>query len=264
LRAAALFIAASLLSAEASAQGARPGDPPPAGWALSLGWGAGWHSNPLELTTRAKGDVFTASEIGLGYRLPLWQGAALNLNVSSSHEHYAREESVGFVRGIVTASLAQSWQGFTLSATAGHRKTMGHDLSRHDGASSEIGLNLARPLNIAEGWTLLLFGRMARRFVNDGTEDQFRANANATLIYRTGAWSFRAGGGFGYVLEDKTPLLPRINDRSINLRAGVGYEWAKDREITLGAGYTRTYSSYAYNRTRIFTLQPRVSATIRF
>lgn len=242
----------------------RPGEPPPPGWALSLGFGAGWHSNPLELTTRTKGDGFVSSELGLAYRLPLWQGGALNLSAIGSSEHYGREETAGFGRAIVTANLSQNWQGFTLALTAGHRKTLDHKLLGHESASSELGLNLARVLPIAEGWSLLLFGRLARRFVNDGTEDQFRAGANATLIYRTGAWSFRTGAGFGYVLEDKTPILPRINDRSLSLRAGLGYEWAKDREVTLGASYTRTFSSYSPNRTRIFTLQPRVAATIRF
>jgi hypothetical protein len=263
LRVAILFLAATALSAPVFAQ-TRPGEPPPAGWALSLGFGAGWHSNPLEVTTRAKGDGFAGSEIGLAYRLPVWSGGALTLSTIGTSEHYGREETAGFGRVIVSASLSQTWQGFTLSATAGHRKTTDHDLMGHDSASSELGLNLTRMVPISEGWSVVLFGRLARRFVNDGTEDQFRAGANATLIYRMGAWSFRAGTGFGYVLEDKTPILPRINDRSLNLRAGISYEWAKDREVTLGAGYTRTYSSYSPNRTKIFTFQPRVSATIRF
>jgi hypothetical protein len=262
LRVAILFLAATFC-ASAAAQ-TRPGEPPPAGWALSLGFGSGWHSNPLELTTRARGDGFLASEIGLAYRFPLWEGGALTLSATGSSEHYGREETAGYVRGIGSVNLSQSWQGFTLSATAGHRKTMDHDLAGHESASSELGLNLIRPVAIAEGWTLLLFGRLARRFVNDGTENQFRAGANATLVYRVGAWSFRAGTGFGYVLEDKTPILPRINDRSLSLRAGIGYEWAKDRDVTLGASYTRTYSSYSFNRTKIFTFQPRVAATIRF
>jgi len=263
LRVAILFLAMTAACAPVMAQ-TRPGEPPPAGWALSLGFGAGWHSNPLELTTRARGDVFISSEIGLAYRLALWQGGALTLSGTGTGEHYSREETAGFVRGIVGVSLSQSWQGFTLAATAGHRKTMDHDLAGHESASSELGINLIRPIAITDGWTLLIFSRVARRFFNDGTEDQFRAGANATLVYRTGAWSFRAGSGFGYVLEDKTPILPRINDRSISLRAGIGYEWAKDREVTLGANYTRTYSSYAPNRTKIFTFQPRVGATIRF
>jgi hypothetical protein len=263
LRVAILFLAATAFCAPVLAQ-TRPGEPPPAGWALSLGLGSGWHSNPRELTTRARGDALVGSEIGLAYRLPLWQGGALTLSATGSSEHFSREEKEGFVRGIIAANLSQSWQGFTLSATVGHRKTMEHDLAGHDGASSELGLNLTRPIPLAEGWTLLIFSRVARRFHNDGTEDQFRANTNATLIYRTGAWSFRAGTGFGYVLEDKTPILPRINDRSVSLRAGIGYEWAKDREVTLGANYTRTYSSYSPNRTKIFTFQPRLAATIRF
>lgn len=263
MRVAILLLAATAICAPVMAQ-TRPGEPPPAGWALSLGFGAGWHSNPLELTTRAKGDGFVGSEIGLAYRAPLWQGGALTLSAIGAGEQYGREETAGFVRGLVVANLAQTWQGFTLSATASHRKTMDHDLAGHESASSELGINLTRAMPIAEGWSLILFSRLARRFVNDGTEDQFRAGVNATLVYRTGAWSFRAGTGFGYVLEDKTPILPRINDRSISLRAGIGYEWAKDREVTFGASYVRTYSSYSPNRTKIVTFQPRLAATIRF
>lgn len=263
MRVAIVLLAATACCAPALAQ-TRPGEPPPAGWALSLGFGAGWHSNPLELTTRAKGDGFAGPDISLAYRLSLWQGGALTFSANSASEQFGREETAGFVRGIVTANLSQTWQGFTISATAGHRKTMDHDLAGHESASSELGINLTRAIPLADGWSVILFSRVARRFVNDGTEDQFRAGANATLVYRTGAWSFRAGTGFGYVLEDKTPILPRINDRIINLRAGIGYEWAKDREVTLGANYTRTYSSYAPNRTKIFTFQPRIAATLRF
>lgn len=263
MRQAAVLFAAGLSCAPALAQ-TRPGEPPPAGWALSLGFGSGWHSNPRELTSRAKDDAFVASEIGLAYRLGLRDGAALTFSATGATEHFSREESAGFVRGIASAALSQSWQGFTLAATASHRKTMEHDLAGHDGASSELGLNLTRVVPIAEGLSLILFGRLARRFVNDGTEDQFRAATNATLIYRTGAWSFRVGGGFGYALEDKTPILPRINDRSVNARLGVGYEWAKDREVTLGASYSRTYSSYQPNRFKTVTIQPRIAATIRF
>lgn len=252
-----------MLCAPAAAQ-TRPGDPPPAGWALSLGFGSGWHSNPRELTIRARGDSFVASELGLAYRLALWDGAALTVSATGATEHYSREESAGFLRGIASASLSQNWQGFTFAATASHRKTMEHDLAGHDGASSELGFNMTRVVPIAPGWSLILFGRLARRFVNDGTEDQFRVGANATLIYRTGAWSFRAGGGFGYALEDKTPILPRINDRTLSARLGLGYEWAKDREVTLGASYSRTYSSYQPNRVKTITIQPRIAATIRF
>ena len=75
---------------------------------------------------------------------------------------------------------------------------------------------------------------------------------------------WRAGTSFGYTLEDKTPILPRINDRTISARMGLGYEWAKDRELSLGTSFSRTYSSYQPNRTKTFVIQPRIAATIRF
>ncbi len=125
-------------------------------------------------------------------------------------------------------------------------------------------MNVSRTFTLAEGWSLLVFTRVARRLLNDGTYDQWRSNINGTLTYRSGPWSWRIGGGFSYALEDKTPFLPRINDRTISARLGVSYEWVKDREIAVGGSFSRTYSSYQPNRYKSFTIQPRVSATIRF
>lgn len=264
MRATLLFLAAATISAPAAAQNARPGDPPPAGWAISLGLGAGWNSNPLERTRRATGDVFLAPEIGLSYRLPLWQGAALNAALTFNPELYAREESVGVQRGNASLSLSQNWAGTIFSLSVSARKALSHDFSSHDSASQEIALGVSRTFIPAENWSLTLGARIARRAVDDGTKDQFRAGANALLAYRKGAWIWRAGASFGYALEDKTPILPRINDRSVSARLGLGYEWARDRELSLGASYSRTYSSYQPNRTRIITIQPRVTATIRF
>lgn len=264
MRATVFFLAAATISAPAAAQNARPGEPPPADWALSLGFGTGWNSNPLELTKRAKGDLFLAPEIGLSYRLALWQGAALSAAVTFNPELYAREEGAGVQRGNASLSLSQNWAGTIFSLSVSARKAMKHDFSNHDSASQEIALGVSRTFVPAENWSLTLGSRIARRAVDDGTKDQFRAGANALLAYRKGAWIWRAGASFGYALEDKTPILPRINDRTISARLGLGYEWVKDRELSLGASYSRTYSSYQPNRTRVITIQPRIAATIRF
>ncbi|MCA3630726.1 MAG: hypothetical protein IOC35_10440 [Methylobacterium sp.] len=253
-------LAFALMAAPAMAQA----NPPPAGWALSLGFGTGWHSNPNELSTRAKGDGFAAQEIGLAHRRPFWEGGALTLSVTGGSEFYAREANAGIQRAIATASLSQVWQGYFFAFTVSQRKSLSHDFSRHDGASTEFGVNISRTFSLGEAWSLLVFSRVARRLLNDGTEDQWRANINGTLTYKVGAWSWRMGGGFAYALEDKTPLLPRINDRTVSARLGVGYEWEKDREFTFGSSFSRTYSSYQPNRFKSFTIQPRVSATIRF
>jgi hypothetical protein len=248
----------------ALAQNAAPAAPPPAGWSLGLGFGMGWNSNPLDLTGRARGDMFLAPEIALGYRLPLWSGAALSTNVTANPELYSREHRMGVQRGNAGLSLSQRWGGQTFSLSISARKALAHDFSRHDSASQEIALGVFRSFIPAENWSLSLNGRIARRAVDDGTKDQFRAGFGATLAYRSGPWIWRAGAGFGYTLEDKTPILPRINDRTISARLGIGYEWAKDREFSLGSSFSRTYSSYQPNRTKTYTIQPRIAATIRF
>ncbi|MCU0818057.1 MAG: hypothetical protein MUF11_01965 [Beijerinckiaceae bacterium] len=254
-----LALAFALVSAPAIAQ-----TPPPAGWALSLGFGAGWHSNPNEISTRSKGDGFLSPEIGLAYRQPLWEGGALTLSVSAGSEFYARERNAGVQRASATASISHIWQGTFFAFTLGQRKALSHDFARHDSASTEFGLNISRTIALDDRWSLLVFTRAARRLLNDGTYDQWRGSINGTLTYKSVAWSWRMGGGFSYALEDKTPFLPRINDRTVSARLGVGYEWAKDREIAIGGSFSRTFSSYQPNRYKSFTIQPRVSATIRF
>lgn len=264
MRAGVVFLAVIASLMPAFAQATRPSDPPPAGWSLGLGFGLGWNSNPLELMGRAKGDAFVTPEISLGYRLPLWTGAALSANLTANPELYGREHGAGVQRGNASLSLSQNWSGTTFSLSVSARKALAHDFSRHDSASQEIAFGVFRTFIPAENWSLTLNARIARRAVDDGTKDQFRAGLNATFAYRSGAWIWRAGGGFGYILEDKTTILPRINDRTVSARLGLGYEWAKDREVSLGGSFSRTYSSYQPNRTRIYTIQPRVAATIRF
>jgi hypothetical protein len=252
------------LYAPAGAQTPRPGDPPPPGWSLGIALGAGWHSNPLELNRPSKGDAFLTPEISLGFRQPLWEGGALSINLAGTSELYGRETRSGYHRALASFAVSHNWAGTIFSLTASARKTLSHDLARHDGASQELAFGVFRAIPVAEGWTLLLNARLARRFVDDGTEDQWRASANATLVHRRGAFIMRLGGGLGYALEDKTLILPRINDRSINLRAGIGYEWARDREVAIGISYNRTFSSYEFNRYKSLTIQPRISASFRF
>lgn len=260
MRGKGLALAIALGTAPAMAQTT----PPPAGWTLSLAFGAGWHSNPNEISTRAKGDGFLSPEIGLSFRQPLWEGGALMLSVTGGSEFYARETNAGLQRASATASVSHLWQGTSFAFTAGQRKSMSHDFARHDGSSTEFGVNVSRTFTFAEGWSLLVFSRVARRELRDSAENQWRAAINGTITYKQGAWSWRMGGGFSYALEDKTPFLPRINDRSISARLGLAYEWTKDREIAIGGNFSRTYSSYSFNRYKSFSIQPRVSATIRF
>jgi hypothetical protein len=105
---------------------------------------------------------------------------------------------------------------------------------------------------------------LSRRFYQDGSEDQFRARLGVTLARQWGAWTFRLGGGFAYALEDKTPILPRIRDRTLSAFLSTTYAWAKDRDLSLRLGWSRTFSSYSENRTKVFTLTPRMAATFRF
>lgn len=264
MRRAALTCAWIGLASMAMAQSPRPGDPPSPGWTLGVALGAGWHSNPLELNRPGKGDGFLAPEFSLGYRQPLWKGGAMAFNVAFSSELYGRETKSGYQRGLASFIVSHNWDGTVFSLSANGRKTLSHDFARHDGASSELAVAAFRAIPIAEGWTLLANIRFSRRFVDDGTEDQWRASANATLIHRYGAFIVRLGAGISYVLEDKTLILPRINDRSFNLRAGLGYEWARDREIAVGISYNRTFSSDEFNRYKSLTVQPRISASFRF
>jgi hypothetical protein len=241
-----------------------PGTPPPPGWTLGVSVGGGWDSNPAELSTRAKGDAVIAQEITLSRRWALWEGGAFTVTAQGASAFYARSHQENFNRALLTAAFSQSWQGFNVSLSAIQRKTMNGDLSAHDGASREAALALGRTFTLHEALTLGLFLRGARRFLEDGTEDQWRASGNATLAYRQGPWIFRLGGGYSWILEDKTIFLPRINTRTINARAAIAYEWAPDSEVSLRVSFSRSYSSYQPDRTKNYTFGPQIGTQWRF
>ncbi|CAN1527048.1 hypothetical protein MCEMSEM23_01264 [Rhabdaerophilaceae bacterium] len=257
-------LAVGLLLAFGHAFVAQAQTTPQPGWSLGISSGPSWTSNPRDVTARARGDWSASNEISLGHRLPLWSGGALSLNLTGTSELYARENREGRQRGLVSLGVSHNWSGTILTVSALARKSLSHDFSGHESASQEIAVAITRTFIVAGGWSLTVFARGARRLHNDGTEDQIRAGVNATLAYRTGPWTMRIGGGFSYALEDKTIFLPRINDRTVSARAGITYEWAKDRDLSLGGVFTRTYSSYEPNRTKAFSVSPRISATIRF
>lgn len=238
--------------------------PPPSGFSLGVTLGPGWSSNPEDLPGPSKGDAYFGAELVASYRWALWQGGALTISGTGYSELYARASAGGVNRVGSAATFSQQWQGtsFTLGVSA--RTSMNQHLTRHDGASQEISLGVSRPIPLAPDITLILSAGASRRFYQDGTEDQMRARVGATLARKWERWTFRIGGGFGYALEDKTPILPRINDRTLSANIGASYEWEKNREISLKLAYSRTYSSYSENRTKAFTIVPQVSATIRF
>lgn len=250
--------------ASASAQQTTPGQPPPPGFSLGLTLGPGWSSNPLDLDRPAKGDGYLGFEAVASYRWALWQGAALSLSTTGFSELYFRDSAGGTNRIVGAASLSQRWQGAIFSLGFSARSAANQHLSAHDSASQELTLGISRPFVLVENLTLILSSALGRRFYQDGAEDQVRARLGATLVRKHGLWTFRLGGGFSYALEDKTPILPRINDRTVSATIGASYEWKKDREVAVKLSYARTYSSYQPNRTRGFTLAPQVSATIRF
>lgn len=237
---------------------------PQPGWSLGLSLGGGWTSNPIESTRRVKGDASLSPEIALARRVPLWNGATLALTTQAASEFYAREKGESFNRVQFSAALTQDWGGFSTTISAVQRKSMSRDFSAHESASREVALAASRSITLAEGWTLIAFGRFARRMVEDGTEDQLRAGLNVTLVHRRGPWIARLGAGFGYTLEDKTLLLPRINTRSVSARFGLAYEWAADSEIGLRLAFTRAYSSYPSDRYKAYTLSPQISTLWRF
>lgn len=239
-------------------------DAPRSGWTLALGFGGGWNSNPLELTTRAKGDVYVRQDAALSYRWVLWQDASLSLSASGASTAFAREASAGTHRGALSASFSQKWQETTFTLSLTERSAISHDFKRHDSASREIALGAARTFTLRKDLTLGITGGVSRRFLFDGTEDQFRARLGATLAQKWGSWTFRVGGNFGYALEDKTPFLPRINDRMVSAFMGASYEWAKDREIGMRFSVSRAYSSYPYDRYIAYGIGPSISATIKF
>ena len=262
-RSISILIGVAIAGAMPSAGSTQPAKPVD-GATLSLSFGGGWTSNPDERSTRERGDATFRQDITLGYRWQLWEGASASLSGSAGSTFYAREHASGTHRLSATASFSQSWREATFTLALSERTAMNSTLSAHDSASREIGLSASRTFTLREGLTLSLFARGARRFHFDGTEDQLRASMNATLAQKMGPWTLRLGGGFSYALEDKTPLLPRINDRSVFANVGLGYEWAKDREISLRASFWRTYSSYPFDRYKAYSIGPGVSASWQF
>lgn len=236
----------------------------PPGWTLGLSFNTGWTTNPIESNRRVKGDGSAGFEMTLARRFALWQGASIALTGQIGNDVYFREQGETYHRGFVSAAVTQEWAGFFLSLSAAQRKSMNRDFSAHESASREVALGLGRTVALGEGWSLNLFGRLARRFLEDGTEDQLRAGINATVTHRRGPWIMRLGGGYGYVLEDKTPILPRINDRTVSARLGLAYEWAADSELGLRFAFTRTYSSYAFDRYKAYAVTPSISTSWRF
>ncbi|OYU47274.1 MAG: hypothetical protein CFE31_17270 [Rhizobiales bacterium PAR1] len=238
--------------------------PPQSGISLGVTLGGGWSSNPLEITGKHKGDAYLGSEIVAGYRWALAEKTAFSISVTGFSELYRREEAGGINRAIAAASLSHTWQEATFTLGFAGRTAMNQRLTAHDSASNDVSIGVSRPFKLAENLTLTLNSTLSRRFMQDGTEDQFRARFNITLARKWEKWTFRVGGGFGYTLEDKTPILPRINDRSLSANIGATYEWQKDREISVRLAYTRMYSSYAPDRYAAFSFAPQIAATFRF
>lgn len=251
----------SLASLSASAQTPAP---PPAGFALALTIGSGWSSNPLELPGRRKGDGYAGLEAVASHRWNLWTGGALNIAVSGYSELYFRDDSAGLNRAGLAATFSQRWQEMTFTLGASTRTAINQRMTAHDSASTDFSLGVSRSFTLIEDVTLTLTSGASRRLYQDGTEDQIRARIGATLSRKWEKWTFRIGGGFSYALEDKTPFLPRINDRTISTSIGATYEWAKDREVSAKLTYARTYSSLPINRFQTFGFVPQMAATLRF
>lgn len=237
---------------------------PPAGTALALTFGPGWNSNPGELPGRRKGDGYFGLDTTLSHRWALWEGGALTLAGTASSELYIRDDSNGLHRLASSLTLSQRWQEATFTLGISARTAANQRLSAHDSASQDIALGVSRSFALADKLALTLTGGASRRFYQDGAEHQFRARAGASLARTIDKWFFRIGGGFSYALEDKTPLLPRINDRVISANIGATYEWEKDREISAKFTWSRTYSSLPVNRFRVFGFAPQAAATLRF
>lgn len=238
--------------------------PPQPGWSLSTQFGSGWTSNPNEVPGRQKGDVYGGLQVGLSYRLPLWEGASLSTGVTNLGEWYGRESGAGFNRVAGSISLSQTWQSITASLAVSARTSMDQPLRRHDEANQDVTLSLSRPLTLAPDWTLIPSLGTTRRFYQNGSKNEWRFRGGLTLARKWQDWTWRVGGTSGYLLEDNTPVLPRIRDRSWSLFGSATYEWAKDRDVGVRLAYSRTYSTYAPNRYRAVSLAPQVSATFRF
>lgn len=238
--------------------------PPPAGFSLSFTLGPGWSSNPLDVAGRTRGDGSFGFELALRHRWNLWEGAGFTLGVTGFSEQFFRETGGGTNRLVGSAGFSQSWQGFTFLLNATARTSANQQLTTHDSSYQDLTVSISRTLTLQPDLTLTPTIGFGRRFYQDGSEDQYRARFALVLARKWEKWTFRLGGSLGWTLEDKTPILPRINDRSYGGFVSTTYEWEKDRDIALRLGYSRTLSSYQPNRTKAFTLAPQVSATFRF
>jgi hypothetical protein len=238
--------------------------PPPTGFSLELSAGPGWDSNPLELNRRTKGDVSLGFEANAAYRWALWKDAAFTVSGIGTSTLFLHETAGGLNRLSGVAALSQRWQGFSFSLTATARSATNQRLTQHDSASQDIAFGLSRPVVLAMDWSLIPSGGIARRFHQDGSEDQVRARLGLALVHKRDKWTYRLNGGYAWALEDKTPILPRINDRVGSIGLSATYEWIKDREASIQLGYSRTFSSYEPNRRRGWTLAPKVGTTLRF
>lgn len=242
---------------------AGPAAPPP-GFALAVSLSPSWTSNPDDLPGQQKGDGYLALETSLGRRWSLWDGAALTLTGLAGSETYRRATGAGFNRIASFLSLSQTYAGATFSLGAAARTALNQQFTAHDTASNEVSFNVSRPFTISDGLTLVLGAGASRRFFGDGAEDDTRLRASATIARRIGPLTFRLGGGFSWLIEDSTPIRPRINDRTISASVSGTYEWAKDRDLGLRLAFFRTYSSLPSNRSTTFSALPQVSATFRF
>ncbi|MCZ8184304.1 MAG: hypothetical protein O9322_15130 [Beijerinckiaceae bacterium] len=238
--------------------------PPRPGWSLTAQFGPGWTSNPNDLPGSQKGDAYWNTQIALSYRHPLWEGAALTGILGTGADWYIRDRDAGSNRLSGSLSFSQTWRGATLSLGATARTSMDQPLRAHDEASQDISLGLSRPITLTPDWTLIPSLGGSRRFYQDGTKNDIRIRSGLILARKWNAWTWRVGGAASYLLEDNTPILPRIRDRSWSLFLSSTYEWEKDRELGLRLAYARTYSTYAPNRYRSVTLAPQISATFRF
>jgi len=247
-----------------AAGGALAQTPPPAGFSLSLTLGPGWSSNPLDVPGRTKGDGSFGVELALRHRWNLWEGAGFSVGVTAFSELFFRDAGGGTNRLVGSASFSQNWQGFTILLNAAARTSANQQLTTHDTAYQDLTTSISRTWTIRPGLTLTPTVGFGRRFYQDGSEDQYRARFALVMAQKWEKWTFRLGGSLSWALEDKTPILPRINDRGYGVFISATYEWEKDRDIGLRLGYSRTLSSYQPNRTKNFTLAPQVSATLRF
>ncbi|KAF0227556.1 MAG: hypothetical protein FD175_2673 [Beijerinckiaceae bacterium] len=261
LRASVVALGLGLAAGFAVAQAPAP---PQAGLSLAFTLGPAWNSNPLELPGRRKGDGYFGLETNATYRWVLWEGGALALSGIGYSEQFFRESSAGLNRLGTSMTFSQRWQGTIFTLGIGARTATNQALTRHDSASQDVTLGISRSFTLMPDVSLTLSSGASRRFFQDGSEDQVRARAGATLARKWGQWTFSLGAGFSYTLEDKTPILPRINDRAISASVSASYEWAKDRDISAKLSYSRTYSSLPLDRFKVFSFAPQIAATFRF